>query len=232
MDPSATPDFNLLNLLANADAVVKGVMVILGIASLWSWATAIDKWLQFGDLNSRARQFERMFWSGQSLEDIDDNASDRPRDAMARVFAAAAREWRDARRGGALAPAQAALVQERCDRLMRAQIQRELSRISRGVGVLATVGASAPFIGLFGTVWGIMDSFSAISVAKETNLAIVAPGIAQALFATAMGLAAAIPAVIFYNKLSGDLDRFADKLESFSDEVAARLSRRLGERVG
>jgi biopolymer transport protein TolQ len=234
MEPvaAAAADFSIISLVMTADPVVKAVMIILAIASVWSWAIAIDKWLQFGDLNSRARQFEKQFWSGQSLEDLDDAVSDRPRDAMARVFAAAAREWREARRSGAMAPAQVSLVQDRCDRLMSAQIERELSRVSKGVAVLATIGASAPFIGLFGTVWGVMDSFTRIAAAKETNIVVVAPGIAEALFATAMGLAAAIPAVIFYNKFSGDLDRFADKLESFSDEVAARLSRRLSERVG
>jgi biopolymer transport protein TolQ len=233
MEPiTAAADFSILGLFAKADPIVKGVLLMLAVASLWSWATAIDKWFQFGELNSRAKQFEKTFWSGQSLEDLEDAVSDRPRDAMARVFAAAAREWRDARRAGAMASAQASLVQDRCDRLMSAQIQRELARVSKGVGVLATIGASAPFIGLFGTVWGIMNSFTSIAAAKETNLVVVAPGIAEALFATAMGLAAAIPAVIFYNKFAGDLDRFADKLEGFADEVGARLSRRLSERVG
>jgi biopolymer transport protein TolQ len=230
MDP-VSADISLVSLFAKADPVVKGVMLMLALASLWSWAVAIDKWLQFGDLNGKARQFEKMFWSGQSMESLDDAVSDRPRDALARVFAAAAREWRDARRAGAMPSGQVGLVQERCDRLMQAQIQREIGRAGRGLAVLATVGAAAPFIGLFGTVWGIMNSFSAIAVAKETNLAVVAPHIAEALFATAMGLAAAIPAVIFYNKFAGDLDRFADRLENFSDEVAARLSRRLSERA-
>ena len=232
MEPNAVADFSIMTLFANADPVVKGVLVVLALASLWSWATAIDKWMQFGELNSRARAFEKAFWSGQSLEDLDEAVSDKPRDAMARVFAAAAREWRDARRTGAMAPAQASLVQDRCDRLMNAQIQREVARAGKGIGLLATVGASAPFIGLFGTVWGIMHSFTSIAASKETNLSVVAPGIAEALFATAMGLAAAIPAVIFYNRFAGELDRFADKLESFADEVAARLSRRLSERVG
>src|SRR5262249_10240275 len=124
----------------------------------------------------------------------------------------------------------AAQLLERCDRLMQAQIAREMARASRSLGVLATVAASSPFIGLFGTVWGIMNAFININQQQQTNLAVVAPGIAEALFATAMGLAAAIPAVIFYNKFTGDLDRFGDRLETFSDEVAARLSRRVSER--
>jgi biopolymer transport protein TolQ len=230
--PEEASELSIIGLIANAHPVVQAVMIILLIASLWSWAVAIDKWLMFGDLNARAKQFERQFWSGASLEDLEDAVSDRPKDSMGRVFAAAVREWREARRSGALGQAQAAMVQERCDRLMQAQIGRELARVSKGIAVLATIGSSAPFIGLFGTVWGIMNSFTSIYASKETNLVVVAPGIAEALFATAMGLVAAIPAVIFYNKFSGDLERFADRLDTFSDEVAARLSRRLSERVG
>jgi biopolymer transport protein TolQ len=230
MEPIAT-DISIVSMFAKADPIVKGVLISLALCSLWSWAVAIDKILTFADLNGRARQFEKIFWSGQSLESLEDSVGDRPRDALARVFAAAAREWREARRNGSTPAAQVAMVQERCDRLMQAQIQREVARANKGIAVLASIGASAPFIGLFGTVWGIMNSFNAIAVARETNLAVVAPHIAEALFATAMGLGAAIPAVIFYNKFAGDLDRFADRLENFSDEVAARLSRRLSERA-
>jgi biopolymer transport protein TolQ len=145
------------------------------------------------------------------------------------VFAAASREFREARRAGIAADG-GQQVLDRVDRLMSAQIAREMQRASRSLGVLATVGASAPFIGLFGTVWGIMNAFTNIAQQQQTNLAVVAPGIAEALFATALGLVAAIPAVIFYNKFTGDLDRFGDRLDTFSDEVAARLSRRLSER--
>ena len=158
-----------------------------------------------------------------------EDRGERPRDALARVYAAASREWREARRTGT-AGENAQLMLDRVDRLMQAQVARELGRASRNMGVLATVGASAPFIGLFGTVWGIMNAFTNIAAQQQTNLAVVAPGIAEALFATALGLVAAIPAVIFYNKFTGDLDRFGDRLDTFSDEVAARLSRRLSER--
>jgi biopolymer transport protein TolQ len=219
------------SLVRDADPVVQGVMVMLGLASLWSWAIAIEKWLQFGDLEGKARQFERVFWSGSSLEELDDRYSDRPRDSLSRVFAASAREWRELRRGAQVTSASASMMVERCDRLMQAQIARELEQAGRGFGVLATVGAAAPFIGLFGTVWGIMNSFININNTQQTNIAVVAPGIAEALIATALGLAAAIPAVVFYNKFTGDLDRFADRMEGFADEVSARLSRRLGERV-
>jgi biopolymer transport protein TolQ len=225
---SNADQITIVSLFMQADPVVKGVMLILAIASVWSWAVAVDKWLQFGELESQARKFERQFWSGRTMEDAEE-PSDRPRDALSRVFSAASREWRDARRAG-LAGDAGEMMLERVDRLMQAQIAREMQRASRNLGVLATVGASAPFIGLLGTVWGIMNAFTNIAAQQQTNLAVVAPGIAQALFATAMGLAAAIPAVIFYNKFTGDLDRFGDRLDTFSDEVAARLSRRVSER--
>jgi biopolymer transport protein TolQ len=225
---SGAEQITVWSLFLEADPVVKGVMLILAVASIWSWAVAVDKWLQFGDLDQHARKFEREFWSGRSLDEMDDR-SDRPRDALSRVYAAAAREWREARRTG-VAGDTAQLMLDRVDRLMAAQISREMGRASRNMGVLATVGASAPFIGLFGTVWGIMNAFTNIAAQQQTNLAVVAPGIAEALFATALGLVAAIPAVIFYNKFTGDLDRFGDRLDTFSDEVAARLSRRLSER--
>ena len=225
---SGAEQITVLTLFLQADPVVKGVMLILAVASIWSWAIAVEKWLQFGELEQNARKFEREFWSGRSLDDMEDRG-ERPRDALARVYAAASREWREARRTGT-AGENAQLMLDRVDRLMQAQVARELGRASRNMGVLATVGASAPFIGLFGTVWGIMNAFTNIAAQQQTNLAVVAPGIAEALFATALGLVAAIPAVIFYNKVTGDLDRFGDRLDTFSDEVAARLSRRLSER--
>jgi biopolymer transport protein TolQ len=229
--PTETDAITLMSLFTEADLVVKATMGLLAIFSLWSWAVAVDKWLQFGDLDNQAKWFERAFWSGQSIEELDDRVSDRPRDAMGRVFSAMSREWREVRRLGQMTAAGAALLQTRVDRLMQAQIAREVTRAGRGLGVLATVGATAPFVGLFGTVWGIMTTFRDIANEQQTTLAVVAPGIAEALVATALGLIAAIPAVIFYNKFSGDLDQFADRLENFSDEVAARLSRRLGERA-
>jgi biopolymer transport protein TolQ len=228
MDAAAAEQITVWSLFLQADPVVKGVMLILAVASIWSWAVAVDKWLQFGELEQNARKVERDFWSGRSADEMDDRGSDKPRDSLSRVYAAAAREWREARRGG-IPDGQQFL--DRVDRLMQAQISREMSRASRNLGVLATVAASTPFIGLFGTVWGIMNAFTNIAQQQQTNLAVVAPGIAEALFATALGLVAAIPAVIFYNKFASDLDRFGDRLETFADEVAARLSRRLSERT-
>jgi len=225
---SSVEQITVWTLFIEADPVVKGVMLILALASIWSWAIAVDKWLHFGELDSHARKFEREFWSGRSMDEMDDRG-DRPRDALSRVFAVAQREWREARRVGFGADGGQQML-DRVDRLMQAQIAREMARASKSLGVLASVGASAPFIGLFGTVWGIMNAFTNIAAQQQTNLAVVAPGIAEALFATALGLVAAIPAVIFYNKFTGDLDRFADRMETFSDEVAVRLSRRLGER--
>ncbi len=221
-------DLTIWTLFLEADPVVKGVMLSLGIASLWSWTVAVDKWLHFGELDSQARKFERQFWASRTIEDLDDG--DRGRDPLSRIYAIAAREWREARRSGPIGEG-AKMLAERVDRLMQAQVARELGRASRNLGVLASVAAASPFIGLFGTVWGIMDAFIQINREQQTNLAVVAPGIAEALFATALGLVAAIPAVIFYNKFTGDLDRFGDRLDTFSDEVAARLSRRLGEQA-
>ncbi len=228
---AAADQVTIWSLFLGADPIVKGVMLVLAIASIWTWAIAVDKWLLFGDLDAQARRFERAFWSGQSIEELDDRVSDRPRDALGRVFSAMSREWREARRAASFTEAAAALLQSRCDRLMQAQIGRELARAGRGLGLLATVGAVSPFVGLFGTVWGIMNAFADIANQGQTNLAVVAPGISEALFATALGLVAAIPAVIFYNYFTGSLDRFGDRLETFADEAAARLSRRIGERL-
>jgi biopolymer transport protein TolQ len=227
---SGAEQLTIWNLFLQADPVVKGVMLVLALASIWSWAIAVDKWLQFGELESNARKFERQFWSGRSMDEMEAGDSERARDAMSRVWGAAAREWREARRVGAVGADVTQMLLDRVDRLMQAQIAREMQRASRSLSVLATVAASAPFIGLFGTVWGIMNAFTNIAAQQQTNLAVVAPGIAEALFATALGLVAAIPAVIFYNKFAGDLDRFGDRLDTFSDEVAARLSRRISER--
>jgi biopolymer transport protein TolQ len=228
---AGTHDLTIWGLFQQADIVVKAVMLMLVVASVWSWAVAIDKWLHFADVEKRAKQFERAFWSGQSIEELDERVSDRPADALARVFAAAAREWREARRNGQLSAGAVQLLSERCDRLMQAAVSRELTLASKGLPVLATIASATPFIGLFGTVWGIMNAFTSIAREQTTNLAVVAPGIAEALFATALGLLAAVPAVIFFNKFNTDVAHLGDRLDGFADEVAARISRRLGERV-
>jgi len=229
MDAAAAQDFSMLALFLKADLVVKSVMIGLIAASIWSWAVAVDKFLQVRALEEGARRIEQQAADGVSFEDTDKRA-ETPRDAMGRVLAAGMSEWRALRRSpGPLTDIQIARSQERADRLMTAAISREMARAERGLGVLATIGTSAPFIGLFGTVWGIMNAFRGIAASKDTNLAVVAPGIAEALFATALGLVAAIPAVIFYNKIAGDLDRFTTRLEVFTDDFLARMSRRLGD---
>jgi len=218
-------------LVQQDDIIEKGVMLVLIGLSLWSWRVAFDRANHFGEVEKKAKEFERAFWSGQSIEDLDDRVSDRASDALGRVFAAAAREWREARRAPQITQIGASLLQERCDRLMQGAIARELQRATKGLPVLASIGASAPFIGLFGTVWGIMNAFTNIAQEQTTSLAVVAPGIAVALFATALGLVAAIPAVVFYNSFNTQAERLGDRLEGFADEVAARISRRLGERL-
>ena len=178
------------------------------------------------------RGFEETFWSGGSLDDLYDRIGTRPTDPMSAVFAAAMREWRrTAARGRAPNPGSRTGLQERIERVMQVTMGRELERLERFMPFLATVGSTAPFVGLFGTVWGIMNSFQAIAAAKNTSLAVVAPGIAESLFATALGLVAAIPAVVAYNKFSTDFGRYAGRLDGFATEFSAILSRQLDEKV-
>ena len=218
-------DFSLIALFMRADLVVKSVIVLLFLASVWCWAIIFQKVVAIRKLNGRSNEFEKVFWSGNSLDDLYDRISQQPRDPMSAIFAAAMREWRRSptSHGGGAAAGLAA----RIDRVMQITMAREMDRAERYMTFLATTGATAPFVGLFGTVWGIMASFQSIAISKNTSLAVVAPGIAEALFATALGLLAAIPAVIAYNKLSRDLDRYAGRLESFSGEFGAILSREL-----
>jgi biopolymer transport protein TolQ len=234
MDPVALPevthqDFSMVALFVRADPIVQAVMGMLLIASVWSWAVAIDKWFGVMGARAKAKRVESSFWSGQALEDMNDRASEGGSDAMARVFAAGAREWRDSRRLRDLSDDQAAALVDRARAQMDVAVNRETARMEGGLSTLAIVASSTPFIGLFGTVIGIMNSFRDIAARGETNLTVVAPGIAEALFATAMGLAAAIPALIFYNKFATDIT-FSDRMSVFSQEVAVRLSRRLSER--
>lgn len=220
-------DFSFFSLFMRSDIIIKAVMVGLALASIWSWAIVVDKQMQVMDLKKKAKRFEDDFWAGRSLDDLDNTFGAKPRDPMSRVFAAAMAEWRESKRDGAGTESQMLSLKERIDRVMNVTVQRELSRLESGLGVLATIGSTAPFIGLFGTVWGIMNSFRAIAGSNNTNLAVVAPGIAEALFATALGLLAAIPAVVFYNKFSSDIARYAVRLEGYADELSAILSRRL-----
>lgn len=222
---------SILDLVGQADLIVKLVLLILILASFWSWAVIFDKAVRLRRLRAAAASFEETFWSGGSLDDLFDRVGQRPVDPMSAVFAAAMREWRRSAAKGLLGTANMrASLQQRIERVMNVTVGREMERAERFMSYLATVGSTAPFVGLFGTVWGIMDSFQSIAASKNTSLAVVAPGIAESLFATALGLVAAIPAVVAYNKLSTDFSRYAGRLEAFAAEFSAILSRQLDER--
>jgi biopolymer transport protein TolQ len=224
-------DLSIWGLFLQADMIVKIVMLMLLFASFWTWAIIFEKSIRLRRLSARAQQFEEAFWSGGSLEELYDRIANRPTDPMASIFVAAMREWRRSASKGLLSnDTMKASLQQRVDRVMQITLGREMEQIERYMVFLASVGSSAPFVGLFGTVWGIMNSFAAIAASKNTSLAVVAPGIAEALFATALGLVAAIPAVLAYNKLSSDLGRYSQRLESFAGEFDAILSRQLEER--
>jgi biopolymer transport protein TolQ len=220
-------DFSIWGLFMRADIIVKLVMLGLLFASVWSWAIIFDKWWRFSRVERRADQFERTFWSGRSLDDLYQEMGHRPQHPLSAMFIAAMREWR---RSQDIATDTFLGLKERVDKVMQVTISREMLALESRLLFLATVGSVAPFIGLFGTVWGIMNSFQSIAISRDTNLAVVAPGIAEALFATALGLVAAIPAVVAYNRFSNQLSRFGSRLESFADEFSAILSRQLDER--
>ncbi len=227
---SVTTDLSIIALFMNADIVVKAVMLVLLAASIWSWAIIFEKSIRLRRVAAQADGFERDFWSGGSLDALYDRIGTSANHPLVMLFAAAMREWRrSAAKGASRGDTLIAGVQQRIAQVMRVTIDRELEQLERYLGFLATVGSTAPFIGLFGTVWGIINSFHAIALAKNTSLAVVAPGIAEALFTTAFGLIAAIPAVIAYNKFSADLGRYATRLEGFSGEFQAILSRQLEE---
>ena len=217
-------DFSMLALFARATFTVKVVMILLLLASFWSWAIIIQKFINYRRARTESQSFDEAFWSGEPLDELYEKIGEAPRGASERIFSSGMLEWRRSHRddGRLIAGAQA-----RIDRSMDVAIAKESEDLNGGLSFLATVGATAPFIGLFGTVWGIKHSFEQIAISQNTNLAVVAPGIAEALLATGMGLLAAIPAVIFYNKLSTDSDRIVAGYESFADEFATILSRQL-----
>lgn len=220
-------DFSLLALFLRADWVVKTVMLGLLAASIWCWAIIIDKSILYTRTGRQMNAFEKTFWSGQSLEELYQGLSQENPRGLGAVFVAAMKEWKRSHEQKA---ASALGMQARLDRVVDVTIGREADFFERRLGFLATVASSSPFIGLFGTVWGIMNSFQSIAASKSTNLAVVAPGIAEALFATALGLLAAIPATIAYNKLSADAGKLSARLESFADEFSTILSRQLESR--
>jgi biopolymer transport protein TolQ len=225
--PAIQSDLSVLTLFVEAHIVVQLVILGLLLASLWSWAIIAEKMMLLHRTRRETDDFEHIFWSGQSLEELYQSIGTHPARSMAALFVAAMREWK---RSVESTPKPLAGLQMRVEKVLDVALSREIDRLERRLLFLATVGSTAPFVGLFGTVWGIINSFQAIAASKSTNLAVVAPGIAEALFATALGLLAAIPAVIFYNKFTHEVSRHAQRLESFADEFSAILSRQMDAR--
>lgn len=232
---ATSADMSMWGLFLHADWVVKLIIIGLLLASFWCWAIIFDKYLTFKNAKSKGERFEREFWQADELDGFYDRVKKKKGGhPFANVFLAAMDEWyrsqqqQGANSSGKTGPLNQRMgMRERMFQVMMVTRNREMDRIAKGIGVLASVGSSAPFIGLFGTVWGIMNSFQSIALSKNTSLAIVAPGIAEALFATAIGLFAAIPAVIAYNKFAGELDKMDGRLEDFSVEFNTLLSRQL-----
>ncbi|MEM7524928.1 MAG: protein TolQ [Pseudomonadota bacterium] len=228
---SVSADLSSWGLVLAADIVVQGVMLLLVLMSIWVWATLLEKTIRLGGLHGKATRFEETFWSGGGLEPLFDKIGARPKEPMSALFVAGMREWkRSASKGLTATEAMRNSLRARVDRAMDVALSREMAQLEKRLSFLATVGSAAPFIGLFGTVWGIMNAFTAIAGSQNTSLAVVAPGIAEALIATALGLFAAIPASVGYNLTTSALGRYARRLENFSDEFAALLSRQLEER--
>ena len=217
-------DFSLLALFMRASLTVQLVMILLIVASFWSWAIIVQKFIAYRTARHEAAVFDRAFWSGEPLEELFERIGGQPDGASEKIFASGMVEWRRSHRqdGELIAGAQA-----RIERSMDVAILKATEDLMRGLPVLATVGSTAPFIGLFGTVWGIKVAFEQIAISQSTSFSVVAPSIAEALLATALGLLAAIPAVIFYNKLSTDGDRIVAGYEAFADEFSTILSRQL-----
>jgi biopolymer transport protein TolQ len=221
-------DMSMIGLFMQADIIVKAVMIMLAVASVWCWAIIFEKRAMMSKLTKRARKFEDAFWSGEPLDKLYQRIKKSPRDPLLKTFSAGMEEWQNTVSGGVPNKEELqASLRQRVERAMTVTIGREMQRLERGMTFLATVGSTAPFIGLFGTVWGIMNSFTAIAQSNNTSLAVVAPGIAEALFATALGLVAAIPAVVAYNGYSNRLGRYAARLDGFVTEFTAILSRHL-----
>ena len=236
MDPIAVapvvgggPQISLWHLLFQASWPVFLVMIGLALASVWCWAIIFEKYYSVRKMNAANDRFESTFWSGQSLEDLYNMMSNRATSGLSAIFVAAMAEWK--RSQGSAMRAGFAGVQKRIEKVMDVAIQKEMGGLESRLLFLATVGSAGPFVGLFGTVWGIMTAFQGIANSQNTNLAVVAPGIAEALFATAIGLVAAIPATIFYNMYSADAAKIGMRLENFADEFSAIISRQLDERV-
>lgn len=222
-------DFSPWGMFVQADSIVKSVLILLLVASIWCWAIIFQKILRFRRVTAMAEEFEQEFWSGKSLDELHKRVGEVLDNPMALLFSSAMSEWQRSVDKGLAGGGLNTALHERVEKVMRITVTREMERLESYLGVLATVGSTGPFVGLFGTVWGIMNAFQAIAVSHNTSLAVVAPGIAEALFATALGLIAAIPAVIAYNKFNSDMNRYANRLEGFAHEFSAILSRQIDE---
>ena len=210
-------DFSLLSLFLRADIIVKSVIIILIISSVYSWTIIISKLIKINRLKQLDKEFDEIFWSGNSFEDLYETFHPNQNDSKTKIFCSAIEEWKKSKRdASSLDLNELNSLKERMSRSMQVTFNKESEIIEKNLTFLATAGSTAPFIGLFGTVWGIMNSFQSIAISRNTSLAIVAPGIAEALFATALGLLAAIPAVVAYNKFNSDSKKYTQKLENFS----------------
>lgn len=225
---TVSDDLSMWGLFLEADVVVQIVMLMLVMASVWSWAIIIEKFFTIKKINKRADRFEDAFWSGEPLDRLYDRIKKNAADPILKTFSAGMDEWNLGVQDGVVKQSDfQAGLRQRIDRAMSVTIGREMDSLERNMTFLATVGSTAPFVGLFGTVWGIMNSFSAIASSNNTSIAVVAPGIAEALFATALGLLAAIPAVVAFNKFTSELGRYSERLDAFSNEFYAILSRHM-----
>ena len=224
---SSVIDFSLLSLFMRADLVVKSVILILIFASIWSWTIIVEKLVKMKRLKQIESEFDEIFWSGNSFEDLFETFNYNQNDPKSKIFCAAIEEWKKSNKTKNINSSNIESLKERMNRSMQVTFNKEAESIEKNLTFLATAGSTAPFVGLFGTVWGIMNSFQSIAVAQNTNLSVVAPGIAEALFATALGLFVAIPAVVAYNKITSDLSKYFLSLESFIDEFTTIFFRQL-----
>ena len=218
---------SILGMFNHSDVFMKALIIALLLASVWSWAIIIEKWRIFKRIRIRSNTFERQFWSGGSLEVLYNDLNGKPKDPLSAIFLAAMKEWKRSMRVRKEGSFKGVNLQERIEKVMQITIEREVEKLNNRLIFLASIGSVAPLAGLFGTVWGIMSSFQAIGITKNTNISAVAPGVAEALLTTAVGLIAAIPAVVAYNKFANDIERFTNKMETFAGELDAIISRQI-----
>ena len=225
---AAMTDFSLLSLFLRADIVVKTVIIVLIASSIWSWAIIASKIVSLRRLLKLEREFDEVFWSGNSFDDLLETFHYNQNDPKSKIFCSAMEEWKKSKKNQSQMNSNYInSLKERMNRSMLVTFNKESELIEKNLTFLATAGSTAPFVGLFGTVWGIMNSFQSIAISQNTNLAVVAPGIAEALFATALGLFVAIPAVVAYNKISSDLSKYFMSLDSFIDQFSTIFFRQL-----